>query len=244
LPGTCFQVACEVHSPESPRRILPWSVEIGKMVRRITEQPDLSNEHIRLVLRPYGVAIDSELCEAIRVYISLLLQWNRKISLTTISAPNDILRVHFGESFFAAVEAGIANGRVADIGSGPGFPGIPIRMVRHLVDLTLVEPIAKKTAFLGEVVRRLGLSIVRIIRCRMEDVPAEVCGLDFVTARALGRYEDLLDWAKSRLSSDGRIVLLVGQAEVAKLSRMEGWTWRKPIKVPQSDSRFVLVGAR
>ena len=201
----------------------------------------LSDVRMQSVLRLYGVEADSELCEKIRIYVSTLLQWNAKISLTTITDPEQILRVHFGESFFAANVSGIVNGRVADIGTGAGFPGIPIRMVRQAVQLTLVEAVAKKAAFLGEVLRKINISGVNIIRCRMEDISD--AGFDLITARALGKYNDLLRWSKARLSQTGKIVLLLGRAEAEYLSQNAEWVWNEPEIVPDTSARAVLIGS-
>ena len=204
----------------------------------------LTDVHIRDALRAYGVEADPQLCEKIRVYISTLLQWNAKISLTTITQAREILRVHFGESLFAASAAGIADSRVADIGTGAGFPGIPIRMVLPGVQLTLIEAVGKKAAFLAEVLRKIDIHGVRIIRCRMEDTPSDVTGFDFVTARALGRYDALLGWSKKRLSQSGKIALLLGKSEAERLSQEAKWHW-EPLKlVPGSSARVVLVGSR
>lgn len=202
----------------------------------------LSDVRMQSVLRLYGVEADSELCEKIRIYVSTLLQWNAKISLTTITDPEQILRVHFGESFFAANVSGIANRRVADIGTGAGFPGIPIRMVRQAVQLTLVEAVAKKAAFLGEVLRKINISGVNIIRCRMEDI-SDAAGFDLITARALGKYNDLLRWSKARLSQTGKIVLLLGRAEAEYLSQNAEWVWNEPEIVPDTSARAVLIGS-
>jgi 16S rRNA (guanine527-N7)-methyltransferase len=203
--------------------------------------PALSNEFIERTLRPFGTSIDAALAEAIRTYVDLLLQWNSKIALTTITEPTEILRLHFGESFFAAAVAKVASGRVADIGTGAGFPGIPIRMVAPAVHLTLVESVAKKTAFLGEAVRRLRLSGVDIIRCRMEDFTPER-KFDFVTARALGHYEKLLEWSGMQLSQTGKLVLLLGQDESKKLSGISTWKWNPPVQIPGTASKFLLIG--
>lgn len=202
----------------------------------------LSDVRMQSVLRLYGVEADPELCEKIRIYVSTLLQWNAKISLTTITDPEQILRVHFGESFFAANVSGIANGRVADIGTGAGFPGIPIRMVRQAVQLTLVEAVAKKAAFLAEVLRKINISGVNIIRCRMEDI-SDAAGIDLITARALGKYNDLLRWSKARLSQTGKIALLLGRAEAEYLSQNAGWVWNEPKIVPETSARVVLIGS-
>lgn len=202
-----------------------------------------TDEVIERVLAPFGIARDPNLFEQIRAYISTLLQWNRKIALTTVTDPVEILRVHFGEGFFSAHAAGMTGGRVADIGTGPGFPGIPIRMVIQSVDLTLIEPIAKKTAFLAEALRKTGLTGVRIMRCRMEDVETSVSDFDYVTARALGRYADLLEWSKQRLSPNGRVVLLIGEKDASDLRKGDDYTWQSETLIPESNSRVVLVGS-
>ena len=204
---------------------------------------DAANSHIRDVLHIYSVDSDPKLCERVRIYTSTLLQWNAKISLTAITDPDEVLRTHFGESFFAASVAGITGGRVADIGTGAGFPGIPIRMVQSGVQLTLVEAVAKKAAFLGEVLRKIETSGVNIIRCRMEEIPPDVSGFDYITARALGKYESLLLWSKKRLSQGGRVVLLVGLSEAEHLMQNSDWDWNPAKIVPQTSSRVVLVGS-
>lgn len=207
------------------------------------KRTDLPDKRIRETLLPYGVDADSGLCNGIRIYTETLLRWNAKISLTTITDPGEILRVHFGESFFVALVAGIADGRVADIGTGAGFPGIPIRMVRPGVDLTLIEPVAKKTAFLGEISRNLAISDTSIIRCRMEELPADVAAFDLITARALGKYEALLRWAKRRISQNGSVTLLLGESDVEQISKDQSWAWRQPVRIPGSNGRFVLHGS-
>lgn len=204
---------------------------------------DLSDSHIREILAPYAThEPDEELCSGIRIYIATLLQWNAKIALTAITDVETILRIHFGESFFAANAASVTNGRAADIGTGAGFPGLPMRMLHPSIRLSLVEPIAKKTAFLSEVARKTGISDVSVHRCRMEDLPDNISAFDFITARALGEYDKLLDWSKRRLSRHGKCVLLVGEKETMALEGQRGWNWDRPQRIPQTEARFVLAG--
>ncbi len=111
----------------------------------------LSNSLIESTLRPYGVAIESEVADKIRAYVALLLKWNKAISLTTVTDPVEILKFHFGESIFAAAVANLVRSRLADVGSGAGFPGSPLAIVVPSLDVTLIESNAKKCAFLSEV---------------------------------------------------------------------------------------------
>jgi 16S rRNA (guanine527-N7)-methyltransferase len=203
----------------------------------------ISDSRIANALTPYGISAQPELCESIRTYISLLLRWNERISLTTITDPEEILKLHFGESFFAVSAVPIQNGRLADVGSGAGFPGIPLAMAAPDLNVTLIESNLKKSAFLSEVIRSLRLNQVRVIRSRMEEVPLDLPAFDFVTVRAVGHHRDLLSWAESSLSESGKIVLWVGEADAIEISRSIAWVWRSPIHIPGSRSRVLLVGA-
>src|SRR3984957_19909902 len=110
----------------------------------------ITKEAIASNLREYGVAATSALCLAIQKYISVLLRWNEKISLTTITDPLDIVRFHFGESMFGASAVPMKEGRLADVGTGAGFPGLPLKLLLPSLDLLLIESSAKKASFLSE----------------------------------------------------------------------------------------------
>jgi 16S rRNA (guanine527-N7)-methyltransferase len=207
------------------------------------KRPNLSDELILEALLPFGVTGDRELAHQIRTYVETLVRWNEKISLTAVTDPREIVRIHFGESFFAAAAAGIVDGRLADIGTGAGFPGIPIRMARTGIRLTLVEPVAKKAAFLGEILRNIGIRDASIMRCRMEEVTREAGPFDWITARALGKYEALLRWSKMRISQSGSIVLLLGDSDAEQIARDPSWAWREPVRIPESKGRVVLWGS-
>jgi 16S rRNA (guanine(527)-N(7))-methyltransferase RsmG len=210
----------------------------------------ISNQEIADILREYSVVADakSSLVAAIQVYISLLLRWNRSISLTTVTDPEEIVRFHFGESFLAASAGPITSGRLADVGSGAGFPGLPLKMLIPALDLVLVESNAKKATFLAEVVRKLALDRVRVFRGRMEELSGEesagtVEGFDFITARAFGQFGDLLVWASDHLNELGRICLWLGEDDLAVVSKNFDWSWGAPIRIPGSTRRFILTGS-
>jgi len=203
----------------------------------------ISNEVIIKALEPYHFFASAEFCEKIRTYASLLLRWNRSISLTTVTEPLEILKIHFGESLFAISEAPITNGRLADVGSGAGFPGMALAIANFSLSVTLIESNAKKCAFLSEVARALELSNVTVIRSRMEDVSKEAGQFDFITARALGQYEDLLNWALKRLSSGGKVVLWLGEPDAEQLSRNPQWKWDAIHRIPKSNRKCLLVGS-
>ena len=203
----------------------------------------LSDAEIDECLRPYGVALIPGTAERIRTYISLLLKWNRTISLTTVTDPIKILRFHFGESLFATSVANFSQSRLADVGSGAGFPGLPLAMSIPDLDVALIESNTKKCAFLSEVTRELGLSNVTVLRGRMEDLPNGSDPFGFVTVRALGHHDDLLAWASRRLANSGKAVLWLGDQDATDLSRGTDWKWEKRVLIPGSDRRYILAGA-
>lgn len=198
---------------------------------------------IRTELRSYGIEAGADLCTSIQKYIPLLLQWNKRISLTTVADPVEVVRFHFGESLFAASAVPIRDGRLADVGSGAGFPGLALRLANPDLSVTLIESNAKKATFLSEIVRDLKLDHVTVARIRMEDFPSAAGGFDFVTARALGKHDELLDWASSNVSSRGEVVLWLGEDDCTTISRKSEWNWRDPIHIPGSKRRFLLVGS-
>ena len=203
----------------------------------------ISDDLIIHALRPYGVNVTPDLCSKIRAYVELLLRWNQKISLTTVTNPEEILRFHFGESVFSASAMKIERGRLADVGTGAGFPGLPLKLVRPEIDLFLIESNARKVVFLREAVRAMSLDGVEVLHVRMEDLAAADPPYDFVTARAVGNFEELLGWAAGRIAPTGRVVLWVGEEDMRAVSKLPGWNWSEPVHIPGSKSRYLQQGS-
>src|SRR5271154_5824828 len=194
----------------------------------------LSVREIRDVLESFELAATDQLCEQIREYIGLLLLWNRRISLTSITSPEEIVRTHFAESLLATKAAAKINGRLADVGTGAGFPGMPLRMYIPALRLTLVEPNVKKCAFLAEVVRTLELKDVDIIQKRYDDVRRPESPFDIVTVRALGQFSEFVDWAVTVLAPQGRVMVWTGPDGRPELERKKSLSWQSPHVIPRS----------
>jgi len=128
----------------------------------------LTSAQITDALKPYGIAPSIDLIKGVRTYSELLLKWNRIISLTSVTDVEQILRFHFGESLFALSMLPVEKSRLADVGSGAGFPGIPLAMASPSLTVTLIESNAKKYAFLNEVIRELKLRNVTALHSLME----------------------------------------------------------------------------
>jgi 16S rRNA (guanine527-N7)-methyltransferase len=204
----------------------------------------LSGETIRRALHGFQVAVDDQQVALIQRYMRILGQWNEKLNLTAIRDPLEILHRHFCESMFAAKAVPIEFGRVADIGSGAGFPGIPLKILRPELELFLVESNIKKGTFLAEVLRELELPGGRVLINRYEELGEELAPIDYVCARAVGDYGPFLKWAASVQLSASRLVLWVGGRDLDEIRKSPEWEWQEPISMPQSLRRYILVGTR
>jgi 16S rRNA (guanine527-N7)-methyltransferase len=207
------------------------------------EKP-LSEEIIRRALRDFQITLSDAQVTCIQQYTRILQHWNEKLNLTAIKDPLEILHRHFCESMYAAVAVPINSGRLADIGSGPGFPGLPLKILRPELQLVLVESNIKKGTVLAEVIRELGLLNARVLISRYEELGEELAPLDFVCSRAVGEFGPFLDWAASDGVSAGRVILWIGGRDLDEARKSVQWDWQKPIPVPQSLRRYLLVGSK
>ena len=203
---------------------------------------NFSDKAISRALAPFGVEPSAALSGAIREYAELLLHWNRKISLTSISDPLEMLQRHFGESMFAARAVPILRGRLVDAGSGAGFPGLALKLVSPELEVSLVEANVKKSTFLSEVVRTLGLSGVKVISQRMEELSELDGAAEFVTCRAVRPDKRLLAWVRSALAPGGRCVMWIGASDAKALRKNSEWEWKNPLAIPLSSNRVILEG--
>jgi 16S rRNA (guanine527-N7)-methyltransferase len=203
-----------------------------------------SGDAVQRALAEFRVTADKQQTLQIQQYMGLLLRWNEKMNLTAIRDPLDILYRHFCESMFGAVVTRLETCRLADVGSGAGFPGIPMKIIRPEMDLFLIESSAKKATFLAEVIRELGLQGVRVLVSRYEELSEDVAPLDVVCTRAVGEFPPLLEWAASPTVGAKKVALWIGGQDAESVRRLNGWTWEEPMPIPHSLRRFILVGER
>ena len=134
-----------------------------------------------------------------------------------------------------------AEARVADLGSGAGFPGIPIKLWAPNISLTLIESNQKKSTFLREVVRALTLTDINIQNTRAETLPPST--FDVVTLRAVERLAEALPVAATLLAPPGRLVLLIASSQLETTrSALPSLSWQPAIPIPHSKSRLLLLG--
>ena len=204
----------------------------------------VSEATIRKALGEFQVSVDDRQVLLIQKYMKILLHWNEKLNLTAIRDPLEILYRHFCECMYAAVAVPGEFGRLADIGSGAGFPGIPMKLLRPEIELFLVESNIKKGTFLAEVIRELELANARVLISRYEELSEELAPLDYVCSRAVGEFGPFLQWAASDRLSARRTLLWIGGRDLDEVRKSPNWGWQEPIPVPQSLRRYLLVGEK
>jgi 16S rRNA (guanine527-N7)-methyltransferase len=161
--------------------------------------------------------LSDDALRAFAVYHRELAAWNEKINLISVKTPEEILWRHFADSLAGtpaldeqARRRAAAPLRVADIGTGAGFPGLPLKIAHPDIELTLVESITKKCAFLEHIVTAIGLNGVRVINDRAENLgqdPAHRQRYDVVLSRAVSKFAPNLEIALPLVNVGGRALL-------------------------------------
>src|SRR5438874_937604 len=138
-----------------------------------------------------------------------------------------------------------------DLGSGAGFPGLPLAIYAPQAKITLLESQNKKATFLKEVVRAITLTNVNVFSGRADAYPAEArkrswpAAADVVTVRAVEKFAQSLPLAASLLSPGGRLALLIGESQLAAARQsLPDFSWRPPLPLPLSRSRILLIGRK
>jgi 16S rRNA (guanine527-N7)-methyltransferase len=219
----------------------------------IYNQQSMNPARIAELLQPFldsanGQQLTSNDLHNISTYIDILLRWNARINLTAIRDEEQIVTRHFGESLFAArhlfpkssVPSVVKDFEVADVGSGAGFPGVPIKLWAPNIALTLIESNHKKATFLREVARALTLTDINIQTDRAETLPPH--SFDVVTLRAVERFETILPVAANLLRPAGRLALLIGSAQEPEARLiLPSLLWSHPIPIPNSRTSILLL---
>ncbi len=176
-------------------------------------------EEFAALLRASGV--EPGLHDPLVRYLELLERWSAVHSLVRFASRRELVERHVLDAL-AGVERLGERGRLADLGSGAGLPGVPLLVARPGWSGLLVEPRTKRWAFLRMVVRELALDC-EVAGCRFEEIGRERGPFDAVTARALGRAPEVLAWARERLAPGGAVLLWTTTDGVEVLRREAGW---------------------
>jgi 16S rRNA (guanine527-N7)-methyltransferase len=188
-----------------------------------------------------AMGLDAALAPPLLTYLTLLDRWNRTYNLTAIRDPMEMVTRHLLDSL--AMQPYLEQGTLADLGTGPGLPGIPLAIARPQLQVTLVESNGKKARFMREAVRQLGLTNARVAESRAEAL-AEPGAYDNLTARAMDTLAGIIAVGGHLLRPGGRLLAMKGvhpHDEIAQLPA--GWQVEQvlPLHVPGLTGERHLV---
>ncbi|HWZ43147.1 MAG TPA: 16S rRNA (guanine(527)-N(7))-methyltransferase RsmG [Candidatus Saccharimonadales bacterium] len=201
----------------------------------------VDHAEIAALLTPYA-RLEDRTIASINIYLKLLLKWNAKMNLTSVRDPVEIMRRHFGESFFAAAHlSGPADSLTAiDLGSGAGFPGIPLALFSAEAQVTLIEANGRKSAFLNEVIRALELNNARVFNGRAEVFSGKA---NLVIMRAVEKFDLAVGLALKLVRPGGRLALMIGESQVKEArAQTPEVNWGGMVMVPGGRERVLMVG--
>lgn len=181
-------------------------------------------EEFKKIMIFYGEKIDIKFTEEqlnqFYEYMNLLLEWNEKINLTAITDPSEVILKHFIDSL--TINKYIKeNSTLADVGTGAGFPGIPLKILRPDLKITLVDSLNKRINFLNEVINKLNLVNIETVHSRIEDFGKDKKYreiFDFVTARAVANLAVLSEYLLPIAKVGGQCVCMKGSSVEEELS--------------------------
>lgn len=205
------------------------------------------SQHFRSTLETalsvFGLeALTEHQVEQLVKHYSMLCHWNRRINLTRIIEPEEAARLHYAESLFGARFIGDATS-LLDIGSGAGFPAVPLAVARPDVRVTALEANKKKSLFLKEVKDELQLHNLDVVSARLEAI--EWSSYDFLTSRALDRAEIVLPEVVEQMSSRQRLMTYCAPELLTAIEQSLGSTLSvETHSIPQSESRLIAIFSR
>ena len=187
----------------------------------------------RRLIKDSALALDLQFSEkqveCFYQHMTALMVWSRKINLTTICDPYEMAIKHFVDSI-APIRYCNPMSRVLDMGSGAGFPGLPLKVWQPDIELTMVDAVRKKVSFLKHVIRLIGLKNARVFHARVEDISLDqtVAAFDTIVCRAFGNLKYIVECALPLLSEDGQILVWKGHKPEKELQVLSPLLERSP----------------
>ena len=202
---------------------------------------------LREIFLSNNIEVTNRQLQQFERYADLLIEWNEKFNLTSITGREDIYVKHFYDSILPSLYRDL-KGSLADVGSGAGFPGIPLKIMYSDLEVTLIEPTGKRCTFLNEVISQLSLDKITVVNMRSEDYARENVRFDFVTARAVAELNILTELCLPLVKTDGHFIVMKGPKAYQELEnasraiRVLGGTVREVREIPlSSDQTRVLI---
>ena len=175
---------------------------------------DFRLEKIATQCAEFGAAIDGEKAEKLNLYGNLLLSWNEKINLTAITDPEEVLYKHFYDCILFLKHIKLKSGQtLIDVGTGAGFPGMVLKIMRPDISVTLLDSLNKRLTFLNDVIEKTGLNGVKTLHMRAEDAgksPLHREKYDIACARAVASLPALSEYCLPLVKKGGSFVAMKG----------------------------------
>ena len=211
---------------------------------------DFGKELVEKALK-IRIELSEHQIEQFYIYMKLLTEWNEKINLTAIIEPKEIILKHFIDSL--TISSQIQQSRtIADIGSGAGFPGIPLKIVNPEKELVLIDSLSKRVNFLNEVIKKCNINGITAIHARVEEIGhnSKYRGqFDVTTSRAVAKLNVLLEYMMPLVKLGGKCICLKGPniddeiKESKKALNILGGEISKieKINLPDSDNKRTII---
>lgn len=171
-------------------------------------------------LKERGIELTEEQIDQFEKYYDMLIHWNEKINLTTVTDKEDVYLKHFYDSLTPLFYTDIPEGtRLCDVGAGAGFPSIPMKIVRPDIKVTIVDSLNKRINFLNELTAELSLGDMHLVHDRAENFGQYTARhmFDMVTARAVANLNTLLELCLPLVRTGGKFIVLKGKRGQAEL---------------------------
>ena len=206
----------------------------------------MTKELLKEGLSELGLIPAEEQINAFMIYLSELKKWNKAYNLTGIKKDEDIVIKHFLDSLLYLKAMPTGELRVADVGSGAGFPGIPIKIIRPEIHMYLIEPTGKKRLFLSNIIRQLDLKKIEVIEKRIEEVNVNqelALPVDIAVTRALFDIKEFIKRSSHIVKKGGIIILNKGPKVKEELNMLKDVKYEiLTIKLPLSDiNRHIVI---
>jgi 16S rRNA (guanine527-N7)-methyltransferase len=193
---------------------------------------------LEIAIATLGIpALSEKEARRLTLHYSMVCKWNQRLNLTRITDAREAAKLHYAESLLAAKFVGTAVS-LLDIGSGAGFPVIPLAVCLPDVRFTALESNQKKSTFLKEAKDELGLANLNVACDRAEGF--NTAGYDVLTSRALDRAETILPLILDRLESTQKFVLFCGEDLLTKLGKLPSLKIDSS-PIPESESRYIAL---
>lgn len=203
----------------------PKTADNARMAKGVATQMDEPLQALVAGAEELGIEIGPWQQRQFAAYTDLLLDWNKKLNLVRVRSREELVRVHLLDSLWCSVAVDLKSAlRLLDIGSGAGFPGIPLQICWPELRVYLLESQQRRGLFLSEAVQRLGLDNCQVLTFRAEDLARDDAyreAFDCVTARAVASLSVLVELALPFVEPGGHFVALKGGAAAAEVATAE-----------------------